>query len=185
MKKLLAILMALALMLTMLTVMAGCGDDEKKDDNDDENITQNVDDDDDDKKDDEKEDEEPEEEEDDIVGTWQCVDATITIDGETYSAYDYVIAFGGSEADAEEFEDAIDSLSFKFKSNGTFVEQSVDGEETGEYELDGNEITISEDNGETQNDTYKFKVKGDKLTLTQEMDEDGTEIAIKYTFKRD
>jgi len=173
MKKLLVILMALALMLTMLTVMAGCGDDEKKDDNDDENITQNVDDDDDDKKDDEKEDEE-EEDEDDIVGTWNLADVEV----EGMSMEEYLEENGADDEEMAAYAMMFENLSFKFKSNGSFVIAVADESNEGEYEIDGNEIAMDID-GEV---LYgEFKIKGDKLTITVEAEgEEGVLI-----FERD
>ncbi|MBR6694613.1 MAG: DUF4923 family protein [Clostridia bacterium] len=180
MKKLLAILMALALMLTMLTVMAGCGDDEKKDDNDDENITQNVDDDDDDKKDDEKEDED-EDEEDGIVGTWNMKEMCID-DMSMEESFEWLYGSQASEDEIEAMLEAMKSSQYVFNQDGTFEMKVLGQSVEGEYEFDGEELLMVSD-GETV--VGKAKLKGDKLTITSEAEYWNTEVEETIVFERD
>jgi len=167
-------------MLTMLTVMAGCGDDEKKDDNDDENITQNVDDDDDDKKDDEKEDEE-EEEEDGIVGTWNIKEMCID-DMSMEESFEWLYGSQASEDEIEAMLEAVKSSQYVFNQDGTFEMKVLGQSVEGEYEFDGEELLMVSD-GETV--VGKAKLKGDKLTITSEAEYWNTEVEETIVFERD
>ncbi|MBR6694612.1 MAG: hypothetical protein IKL62_06675 [Clostridia bacterium] len=145
MKKLLAVLMALVLMLSMLTLMAGCGDDEKKDD-DGENITQNVDDDD-DKEDGEKEDEEPDDddEEGDFYGVWVPKNAYIDGDEDDDALYD-MGAYLGLREDGMLImilEDGRGAL-YDYKIKKGVLEISYEGEEISEMDIavKGDHLTI-------------------------------------------
>lgn len=119
-----------------------------------------------------------------IVGSWSysSYEYDATINGQGYIQYlSETLGFSETEAQfaanmffLQEFEPQLEDLSVSFDSNGNYVLQQGDTEETGTYSLnsDNTQLTLVSETETTVFEVVELSETNMELSITEELEED-------------